>query len=193
MDTLMKNGKNKSVKNFSGVQKVIIGCLLSCLILVVGFGVSFIFPSFASITSTPSMLPTLDVRPRISGCLPWKQLVPSDANKEMCVAGKSYGAIGERINTGRGFVVRFDEYDSALPTRFYVVVKMKFRVGEQSWGPGNRTVFEGRFRSLNNYLSCVGVSGTVVNERFFNDDPKDTYQIWINFPESVKELENCPD
>ena len=173
------------------IQTAILFGLLLCLLSIIGILLTNIFPakSVINLTQPP---PTLDLRPRISNCLHWRNLTPGDDDKQICVAGTLHGAVRDDINTGKAFVVRFDEYESVINKRFYVIVYMKFRVGEQSWGPGNWTIFERRFRLLDNYGTCVGVTGDVINEKLYRADPTDTYYIWINYPESVQELDGCP-
>jgi hypothetical protein len=94
---------------------------------------------------------------------------------------------------GKVFVVFFDTYESKTNKRFYVIVSMKFRPGEESWSTGKWSVFRERFPLLNHADTCVGITGNVINNKFYRNDPTDdTYYIWINYPEEVVELENCP-
>ena len=174
------------------LQLAILATLSLIILLVI---VAFIGLGSNTNKSPQLLSPTPDLRPRISGCIPWQLLSSDDVDKTICVAGivqqstrVSYGI------SGKAFSVTFFEENDTI--RFYVLVHMMALSGTPSPNPGNWGSFREQYPSINNYKNCIGVSGTVVDylegKAFYDYNPSyETYFMEINYPESVKELDGC--
>ena len=167
------------------------------LLIFLGIAISLVIVDVTLFTkkepvveATEIILPTQDLRPRNSNCLYWKYLVPND-NNQMCVMGTVASKTGDTYSMGGDiFVVSFDT-GSEANKKFYVIIYMKFHPGEESWSPGNWDVFTERFKLLESG-TCIGITGNVINRKFYRTDPTDTYYITINYPEEIHKLDNCP-